>query len=405
LGIIAGMDLYSAAPWARFDDNDPDMTAPDQDSGGASPEEVLRAVFRQALTGEPASLPQGATVSALREALVLDPAVSARIYNEAKAASVVARRPPRWRRARWRLAAALVIAIAAIAGGITYALTRPATPVAVLVANAASNPGAYAKLLGRAKAGSPPAEFALGVLLDHRFAERETVVPKNDALAFAWYSQAALAGYAPAAQAMGLAYLNGHGVARDPALAAKWLATAAKAGLPVAENELGLLYKTGIGVMQDNLHAVFWFSKAAAQGLPAAENNFGTAFEFGDGVTQDVAQAAQWYARAAQQGEPNAENNLGYLFFTGQGVPRDTSKSARLFAAAALAGVPEAEVNLGLSLASGTGLVKNPELAATWCFRAQAAGAKDAAAALALITPQLTPAQLAEAKAAANART
>jgi TPR repeat protein len=382
------------------------LMAEHEEGSDARPEEILRAVFRQALTGAPAGLPRGATVAALRQALVLDPAVCVRIFNEAKAAAAReaamrgAPKPARcWGMGRWRLAAALAAILAAC--GIAFYITRPPTPLPTLFADAATSAASYQTLLARAKSGNAAAQFALAALLDRRFARHETVVPKNDALAFAWYTQAAEAGYAPAAQALGLAYLNGEGVTRDPRLAAAWLAAAAKAGLPVAQNELGLMYKDGVGVMQDNLHAVAWFGQAAAQGLPAAQNSLGTAYEFGEGVTQDYARAAAWYARAAQQGEPNAENNLGYLFFTGQGVKRDTVKSARLFAAAALAGVPAAEVNLGLSLASGAGLVRNPELAAVWCFRGQAAGAKDAAAALAVITPELTPAQLAAARAAA----
>lgn len=388
---------------ACMDGNGLDVMADHEESAGASPEEILRAVFRQALTGAPTSLPRGATVAALRQALVLDPAVSVRIFNEAKAGAAreAAVQAPRKPARRWWAAAAAVLATC----GIAYWLLRAPTPLPTLFADAAASPAAYQTLLGRAKSGDAAAQFALAALLDRRFARHETVVPKNDALAFAWYTQAAEAGYAPAAQALGLGYLNGQGVARDPQLAATWLAAAARAGLPVAQNELGLMFQSGVGVMQDNLHAVAWFGQAAAQGLPVAQNNLGSAYEFGEGVTQSYVQAAAWYARAAQQGEPNAENNLGYLFFTGQGVKRDTDKSARLFAAAALAGVPAAEVNLGLSLASGAGLVRNPELAAVWCFRAQAAGAKDAAAALAVITPELTPAQLAAArKAAAKGR-
>jgi TPR repeat protein len=385
---------------------------------GATPEDILRAVFQQALTGGPAALPHGATVTALRQALVLDPAVSARLFNEAKARAAEAASPAavpvtlqaaplpatlaRKQAGKTRLIAALVVAFGLAATTLAAWLSRPPPTISALFVAAATSPAAYQKLLACAKSGDAPAQFALAALADRRFAQHETVVAKNDALAFEWYQQAAQAGYAPAVQALGYAYLNGHGVARNPALAAEWTGKAAQAGLPVAENSLGMMYQAGIGVMQDHLHAAAWFAKAAAQGLPAAENNLGAAYESGNGVTQNDAQAAAWYARAAQQGEPNAENNLGYLFFTGQGVARDTNKSARLFAAAALAGVPAAEVNLGLSLASGAGLAKNPELGAVWCFRGQAAGAKDATAALALITPQLTPAQIAAALAAAK---
>jgi TPR repeat protein len=387
---------------------------------GPTPEDVLRAVFLQALTGKPATMPAGATVTALREALVLDPAVSTRIFNEAKSRVAApeqaagghpnppapAHAPPassgRAMRLKLIAGAAALFGLAAIAGA--FILSHKPLPTDKLFAAAATSPQAYSTLLDRAKSGDPTAQFALAALLDHRFTPNETVAPKNDALAFAWYTMAAEAGFPPAEQALGFAYLNGHGVARDPASAAQWYMLAASKGLPVSENALGFMYQSGTGVPQDNLHAIAWYTKAAMQGLPMAENNLGNAYESGVGVTQDYAQAAIWFTQAAKQGEPNAQNSLGYLYFNGIGIKRDQATAAKLFAAAAAAGNPAAQVNLGLSYANGQGVPKNPVLAAAWCYRAQAAGAKDAAAALALISPQLTPQQIATAKAEAQSR-
>jgi TPR repeat protein len=389
-----------------------------------TPEDILRAVFLQALTGLPTGMPPGTTADIMRRALALDPAVSAGIFQEAKArAALVAAPAPELAqpaiaapavpalapasatkpRKTPAIAAGIAVILLAAAGAAAFTLTRPATSIAKLFAAAANNPAAYATLLARAQAGDKQAAFAVGALLDRRFAQSETVAPKNDAQAFEWYAEAAAAGFPPAEQSLGFAYLNGHGTQRDPLQAAHWYSLAAAQGLPNAQNALGFMYLSGIGVAQDNVHAVQWFAKAAAQNLPLAENNLANAFETGSGVTQNYQQAALWFTRAALQGEPNAQNSLGYLYYTGLGVPRDVTKSARLFAAAAAAGIPAAEVNLGLSFATGNGVPKNPVTAATWCYRAAAAGAPNATAALALITPQLTPTQLAAAKAAAVA--
>ncbi len=404
----------SAAPIPAFGRRmAPPSPAPNPGPPGAAappPEDILRAVFLQALTGRPAGLPAGATAEGMRQALVLDPAVSARIFDEAKSraaalAAAAAGRgdivQPKSRRTRLIAAAAAAIFIAG--AGIATAIFLNRTPSAdtALFVAAAKSPAAYNKLLARAKAGDSTAEFALAALLDRRFTPNETTVPKNDAQAFEWYTQAALSGFPPGEQSLGYAYLNGHGVEQDPIAAAHWYTLAAQAGLPNAENALGYMYLNGIGVPQDNLHAVAWLTKAALQGQPLAENSLANAYETGTGVTQDYAQAAIWFTRAAQQGEPNALNSLGYLYYNGLGVKRDYKQSAALFAAAARAHNPLAEMNLALSFINGAGVPKSPVTAATWCYRAQADGAQNAGTALALILKELTPQQQAAAKAAA----
>ena len=120
-------------------------------------------------------------------------------------------------------------------------------------------------------------------------------------------------------------------------------------------------------------------------------------------MAPNIATAAQYYARAAAQGEPNATNSLGYLAYTGTGIPQNYAQAAQLFTQAAAAGLPEAEVNLGMSYAAGNGVPKNPVLGAAWAYAGLAHGAKTAATALAVITPMLSPQQLATARAQANA--
>jgi len=376
-----------------------------------SRESILRAVFWQALSGRRLQLPPGTTREMLKDALALDDAEIARIFYHVKElaaeaaraaaappdpppvtapppaaqktplreAKTVARQLPKpapvpftaatppsaaARKPSWKQPlAAILLAAFGIAAVALAPLFQPAKPL--VLPPPPQTQAAYLGLLAHAQAGDPESEFLLARVLDRRFTPTETVAPKNDALAFEWYNQAALAGFVPAQAALGYAYLNGHGVPRDTAQAARWDAA------------------------------------AAAAGDPQAEENLATAYRYGEGVKPDMEAAARYYALAAAAGDASAANSLGFLAYTGAGIPKNYAQAAQLFTQAAHAGLPEAEVNLGLSYATGNGLPKNPELGAAWALAGLAHGAQTANTALAVITPLLTPQQLAAAKAQA----
>ena len=84
-------------------------------------------------------------------------------------------------------------------------------------------------------------------------------------------------------------------------------------------------------------------------------------------MTQDNAQALRWFAAAANQGLAAAQRNLGLLYERGAGVPQDKVAAAK------------------------------------WLILAQERGDQEAGVAMGLITPPLTPVQLAAAKLAAQA--
>ena len=65
---------------------------------------------------------------------------------------------------------------------------------------------------------------------------------------------------------VGLAYLNGFGVGKDPVEAVRWFRKGAEAGGPVAMNQLGRAYLLGLGLARDPAEAVKWFRKAADAG-------------------------------------------------------------------------------------------------------------------------------------------
>jgi TPR repeat protein len=101
---------------------------------------------------------------------------------------------------------------------------------------------------------------------------------------------------------LGLLYQNGDGVPRDHALAAAWFRKAADQGDSAAQLNLAFSYQMGQGVPQDYAQAAAWYRKAADQGDASAESNLGLLFHTGLGVPQDDEQAAAWFRKPLNRG-------------------------------------------------------------------------------------------------------
>jgi hypothetical protein len=116
-----------------------------------------------------------------------------------------------------------------------------------------------------AEGGDPAAQRNLGLLyLQGRG------VPRDPARAADWFRRAADQSFAPAAANLASLYLRGQGVERDPAKAFEYLRIAADGGLAEAQHNLGVLYEHGVGVRADEDAAVFWYSRAFEGGFAAA---------------------------------------------------------------------------------------------------------------------------------------
>jgi hypothetical protein len=118
--------------------------------------------------------------------------------------------------------------------------------------------------------------------------------------------------------ALGGAYYNGSGVARNPEEGAKWLQKAAEQGHIAAQCDLGVMYQKGIGVEQDYQATMKWFRMAAEQGDALAQHNLGSLYAKGFKMkdmwffnrtgfafmqaTQDFVEAYKWFSLAAANG-------------------------------------------------------------------------------------------------------
>ena len=117
---------------------------------------------------------------------------------------------------------------------------------------------------------------------------------------------AADAEIADAQHALGVLYLQGRGVTRDPAEAARWFLRASRNGHTVATVEHAILLFNGEGVPANEPLAARHFRHAAAQGNAIAQNRLARLYAAGRGVPQNLVEAAAWHLLAAGQGLADA---------------------------------------------------------------------------------------------------
>jgi TPR repeat protein/AcrR family transcriptional regulator len=155
---------------------------------------------------------------------------------------------------------------------------------------------------------------------------------------FASVYAAALAGNGRAQMELGLAYLNGTGVAEDDMRASHFLEAAAASGEPVAQYWLATQFEHGKGERADPAEAIRWYEASALQGNLKAMYKLAVSYAEGWGTRQNYGEAARWFSRAAEYGFVNAQYNLGVLYERGFGVPQSLLDAYKWYALAAAQG-------------------------------------------------------------------
>ncbi|MFU8837160.1 MAG: tetratricopeptide repeat protein [Thiohalomonadaceae bacterium] len=114
----------------------------------------------------------------------------------------------------------------------------------------------------------------------------------------------------------------------------------AELGDAQAQLALGTAYEQGQGVARDLEQALRWYQRAAEQGL--AEAQYQLAYLLAEAEISPVA-AAEWMAKAADQGMVEAQYLMGMIHAEGIGVAQDTRQARRWLEKAIAAGHAEAE--------------------------------------------------------------
>jgi hypothetical protein len=108
---------------------------------------------------------------------------------------------------------------------------------------------------------------------------------------------------------LGLNYIYGTDVPKDPKEAAKWFSLANEQGFLPARRELGILLASGEAGEQDFERAVQYLSDAADELDPSALYHLGIMYEHGIGVPKDLQRAVRMLAYAAEMGYPGADTD------------------------------------------------------------------------------------------------
>ena len=159
-------------------------------------------------------------------------------------------------------------------------------------------------------------------------------------------TDAANKGDARARHDLGLMYVQGNGVPKDPAKGAVLLEQSAATGLPKAQYHVGVLYEQGLGVPRNPQTAFRWYQRAADQGHVRAQHNLGTFYAEGKGTARNYTEAARWFSRASQGGLAESHYSLGMIHELGLGVRKDDRKAASYYRSALAAGSAEAAAKL-----------------------------------------------------------
>jgi len=125
-------------------------------------------------------------------------------------------------------------------------------------------------------------------------------------------------------------FLQAHRAHMQPGISAaaaavkkfKWLRAAAKAGFSRAQNELGVAYMNGDGVAANLQTAKMWLRRAS-KFEPDANFNLALLLLHTSSSPNKLAEAVALFAEAAEAGSRSAMFNLGVAYFKGRGVDVD----------------------------------------------------------------------------------
>jgi TPR repeat protein len=122
---------------------------------------------------------------------------------------------------------------------------------------------------------------------------------------------------------------------KDYASAMKELAPLAHEGKVDAQVLLGKMYMLGQGVPKDADLALKWFRAASEQGNAEAEFFLGAMYLL---PAKDIPQGMKWLRLSAEQGTPDAQLLLGMAYLKGTDVPHDLVEADKWLRLAATQG-------------------------------------------------------------------
>ncbi len=156
----------------------------------------------------------------------------------------------------------------------------------------------------------------------------------------------AVSGDLTAQRTLALCYRDGTGVTKDDMEALKWAHLAADGGDAEAMDLVGVAYLRG-SVIERNPVIAFGYFKAAAERSTQAAFNLGQCYFGAQGTDQDIPLALEYWKKAAAGGNGRAASSAAMAYLSGEGVPPDAAQARRLAERAAELNEPSGLVVLG----------------------------------------------------------
>jgi len=261
------------------------------------------------------------------------------------------------------------------------------------------------KLIAKAQTGDPKAQNQLGV----RYLLGDGV-EKDPNQGVVWYRKAARAGYADAIFNLGAAYFNGTSVTVDDSMAFAFFSAAADAGSAPAKDAvermqteiskdqvaegyllLGEIKSSGKDLPQDYQAARLAYEKASDL-RPIALIRLAEMDIDGKGAPADITKARDRCKRAADMRYPAGACCLGILYEGNKLGPPDYKTARDWYLKAAKQGYAPGAYYLGNLYAKGNGVPADPITAFSWYYIASA-GDSRARAAFDTLSQKLTSAE------------
>lgn len=175
---------------------------------------------------------------------------------------------------------------------------------------------------------------------------------------------------ADAEYTIGMAYLTGTGVQRDPVEGESWIQKSANQEYPDAEYRMGLFDEAKFDRGEDSnlIQAKEWFTLSAKHGNTDAAYSLALILLAGKGdIVKNVDEATQFLTQAAEGGNSEASMYLSDLFLAGSEVTKNKDEALKWLTHAAQDGHSEAITKLGTAYLYGNELTnKNPTEAVKW---------------------------------------
>ncbi|NOZ53254.1 MAG: sel1 repeat family protein [Gammaproteobacteria bacterium] len=167
---------------------------------------------------------------------------------------------------------------------------------------------------------------------------------------------------------IGIRYLNGEDVNKNPSTAVMWIRKAAEQDHAGAQHQLGIMYRDGIGVPKSEGEAVKWLRLASSWGISKAQRDLDAL------LRKQLLTSEGDFSANPELSKPEAQYALGLMYIDGKDVDKDVNTAAQWFLKAARQDHLEAQYRLGEMYKNGVGVKSNSQEAKLWLSKAANGG-------------------------------